>query len=76
MVSNTDQIIEQLENLPIEGRAKIVDSLLRSLNQPDPDIDAAWLEVARKRIDDLRAGRVQGVAAEDVFARARERFAE
>lgn len=74
MVVNTQKIIEQIESLPVEGRAQIIDSLLRSLNQPDPDMDAAWMDVARRRVDELRSGRVQGESAEDVFAQARERF--
>lgn len=74
MVVNTQKIIEQIESLPVEGRAQIIDSLLRTLNQPDPDMDAAWMEVARRRVDELRSGRVQGESAEDVFVQARERF--
>ncbi|MEM9021412.1 MAG: addiction module protein [Planctomycetota bacterium] len=74
MVINTKQIIEQIELLPVEGRAEIIDSLLRTMNQPDPENDATWIEEAQRRLDDLRAGRVQGVAADEVFAKARERF--
>lgn len=74
MVLNTRQLIEQIESLPVEGRVAIVDSLLRSLNQPDPAIDATWAKEAQRRLDDLRSGRVKGVPADEVFAKARERF--
>lgn len=76
MVMNTREIIEQIESLPIEGRAQIVDALLRTMNQPDPAIDAAWIEEARRRLDDIRSGRVEVTPAEEVFAKARERFAK
>jgi len=76
MVLNTRELIEQIESLPVEGRAQIIDSLLRTMNQTDPTIDAAWATQAQQRLDDLRSGRVQGLPAEDVFAKARERFAK
>jgi putative addiction module component (TIGR02574 family) len=74
MVLNTRELIEQIESLPVEGRAQIVDALLRTLNQPDPGIDTAWAAEAQRRLEDLRSNRVQGVSAEDVFSNARKRF--
>jgi putative addiction module component (TIGR02574 family) len=68
------EIVLEATSLPIEERAFVVDSLLRSMNPSDPDIDAAWVEVAKRRRAELRAGRVQAVPAEDVFAHIRERF--
>lgn len=74
MVLNTREILEQIESLPVEGRAQIIDSLLRTMNQPDPEVDAAWAKEAQRRLEDLRSGRVEGIPAEDMFAKARERF--
>ena len=74
MVLNTRELIEQIESLPVENRAQIIDSLLRTMNQPDPEVDAAWAIEAQRRLNDLRSGRVQRIAADDVFAKARERF--
>lgn len=74
MVLNTREIIEQIESLPVEGRAQIIDSLLRTMNQPDHEIDVAWIKEAHRRLDDLRSGRVQGIPADKVFTKARERF--
>jgi hypothetical protein len=43
----TKKILEEALSLPVEERALIADSLLRSLNMPDSDIDAKWTEVAK-----------------------------
>ena len=67
-------IIREAASLPVEDRALVVDSLLRSLNPPDAEIDRQWVEVAQRRLADLRGGRVRPVAGEEVFARIRERF--
>jgi len=72
----TKEIIEEASALPIEGRAAVVDSLLRSLNVPDPEIDRAWLDVAKRRLTEIRAGRVIPVPGDQVFARIKDRFAQ
>lgn len=72
---STAEIIQEAEALPVEERAVVVDSLLRSLNPPDPEIDRKWAAVARRRLEELRSGRVKPVPGEEVFARIRQRFA-
>jgi putative addiction module component (TIGR02574 family) len=69
------EIIREAESLPVEDRTLVVDSLLRTLNRPDPEIEQKWLAVARRRMEELRSGKVKGVPAEDVFVRIRQRFA-
>lgn len=72
---STAEIIHEAESLPVEERTLVVDSLLRSLNSPDPDIDKKWSAVAQRRLQELRSGRVKSVPGEEVFARIRQRFA-
>jgi putative addiction module component (TIGR02574 family) len=72
----TKKIIEQALSLPVEERALIADSLLRSLNMPTADIDARWTEVAKRRLQDLRSGKVKAVPGDKVFDRALKRFSK
>jgi len=72
---NAAEIIREAESLPVEDRTLVVESLLRSLNPPDPEIDKKWAAVARQRLEELRSGRVTPVPGEEVFARIRQRFA-
>ena len=71
---NTKELIEQAIALPVEERALVVDSLLRSLNPPQSEIDAKWTKGARRRLVELRSGKVETVPGEAVFERVRERF--
>jgi len=73
-MSNTEEIIQEATSLPVEERIIVVDSLLRTLNMPDQDIDKEWAVVAKRRLAELRSGRVNPVPGGEVFARIRERF--
>jgi putative addiction module component (TIGR02574 family) len=72
---STAEIIRDAESLPVEERALVVDALLRSLNPPDPEIDRQWADTAKRRLQELRSGRVEPVPGEEVFAKIRQRFA-
>ena len=74
-MSSTAEIIHEAESLPVEERTVVVDSLLRSLNPPDPEVDRKWAAVAKRRLEELRSGRVKPIPGEEVFARIRQRFA-
>lgn len=68
------EIMREAESLPVEQRALLVEQLLRTLNTPDPDMDRVWASVARRRLEELRAGLVKSVPGEHVFEAIRNRF--
>ena len=68
------EIIREAESLPVEERAVLVNSLLRTLNPPDPDLDRKWAEVAKRRLEELRSAYVKAVPGDQVFDKIRERF--
>lgn len=70
---NAKQLIDEAVSLPVEERALVVDSLLKSFSLSSADIDEQWLAVARNRLKEMRAGDVKPVSGEDVFSRIRNR---
>lgn len=59
-------------NLPLEERAALADRLLKSLDElPEPERKKLWLEVAERRLQEMKNGKVSEVPAEEVFARGR-----
>ena len=62
-------ILEKVNSLPVEERAIVADSLLRSLNPPESDIDKKWAALAQKRLSEMRSGKIQAVPGEEVFNR-------
>ncbi|TYB32473.1 MAG: addiction module protein, partial [Flexistipes sinusarabici] len=59
-------LIEEAESLPVEQRTMVVDSLLRSLNPPESEIDKKWAAVARKRLGEIRSGTIEAIPGEEV----------
>jgi len=68
------EIMHEAESLPVEERAVIIDYLLRSLNPTSSEIDREWAEVAKRRLTELRSGRVMPVSGSEVFEKIRQRF--
>jgi len=68
------ELIEEVLLLPIEDRAYIIDSLIQSMNPIDSDIDRKWLEVSKKRLNELKSGEVKGVPGDEVFNKIWKRF--
>ena len=71
---NTAELMSEAASLPLEERARLVDSLLQTLNPVDDSAAAAWLVTARRRLDDLDSGRVKAVPGDEVFEQVRRRL--
>jgi putative addiction module component (TIGR02574 family) len=69
------ELIEEVISLPIEERAVVADSILRSLNPPESEIDHKWAQVAQRRLAELRSGAVEPIPGEQVSARVWKRVA-
>jgi len=70
----TNELIAEAISLPIEERAIVVDSILKSLNPIQSNIDRKWITIAKKRLSELRSGEVQAIPGEEVFNKIRNRF--
>ena len=56
--------------LPTHERARLAERLLTSLDE-DAEIEEAWAEEARKRLEDYRSGGLTPVSGTEVLADAR-----
>lgn len=63
------EIVAQALKLDPAERFDLVDQILHSLDKPDPEMDSVWLAEAEKRLAAYRAGKVQGIPAEDIFGK-------
>ena len=67
-------LIAEAISLPVEERAILADTILKSLNPPDSDMDRRWAAVARRRLAELRSGQVEAVPGDEVFMKIWKRF--
>lgn len=61
------EIIENALKLSPPEKLFIVESTLKSLDEPDKEIESIWLEEAEKRLKAYRDGKLQGIPMEDIF---------
>jgi putative addiction module component (TIGR02574 family) len=66
-----DQILEETRHWPPEKVGELVGRLTGDLHASDPETDAAWKSEIDRRIDEIQTGKVQGIPAEEVFAKAK-----
>ncbi len=70
----TPDLVQEALSLPTEQRALLADTLLKSLNAPDADLDRLWAKEARRRLEELRSGKATAVPGDEVFEKIRARF--
>jgi len=72
MPMTVEQLVEKALELPSELRARLADLLVESLDTAAAGrIEQLWAAEAKRRRDEVRAGQVQPVPGDEVFARAR-----
>lgn len=64
-------IFEDAIALKPEKRAKLVDALLSSLDEPDEDIDRLWAAEAEARLEAFSEGRIKTIGLKEVLERYR-----
>ena len=64
---SSKEILEQALQLRPDERFILVEGLLKSLDEPDYNLDAIWVEEAEKRLKAYRAGELEGIPMEEIF---------
>ena len=72
MSTETQEILDRAKGLPAVEKARLVDELLSSLDEPDQAIDALWRKEVEDRIHAYNAGKLRSVSLEDVLAKYRQ----
>ncbi len=64
---STKEILEKALQLKPEERFTIIESLIKSLDEPDKELDEIWAEEAEKRLKAYREGRLEGIDIDEIF---------
>lgn len=78
MTEEATDILKKALALPPQARAEIADSLLESLDSAplDENVEAAWSEEIKHRMDDIDSGKVQLIPYEEVRRRLMARLSD
>ncbi len=70
----TKELITEIISLPVEDRAIVVDTVLKSMNPADAETEKKWIATAKIRASELRSGTVNAVPGDEVFNKVWKRL--
>jgi len=72
---NLAEVLKNALSLEVRDRATLAERLLASLEEiSEEEAERLWAEEAERRLDEYRAGRAQGIQAEEVRVKAERLF--
>jgi putative addiction module component (TIGR02574 family) len=75
MAKTIEDIENEIRSLSADDRMHLLRDLIADLDgSMDKDAEKAWLEEAERRYKEVKAGEVELIPAEEVFAQARARL--
>jgi putative addiction module component (TIGR02574 family) len=76
LTPQASELLERALALSSQERGLLIDRLIESLDQapPDPAAEHLWSEEIKRRVDDVRSGRVEMIAGEEVRRRLGHRL--
>jgi len=73
MATIKKKLKENIESLSDIEKLELVDSILMTLDRPDPKIDHIWAEEARKRWKAYKSGKLETVPYDQVMDKYRNK---
>lgn len=74
MTTQTTEILDVVDSLPIDMKLELIDHLLESISPSYKEIDDAWMEEVERRIDEVESGEVKLIPLEEVRERLGKRY--
>ena len=60
-------ILKEALNLEPVEKFIVVEGLLKSLDEPDSELDKIWADEAERRLEAYRDGKLKGITMEEIF---------
>ena len=69
MTPQVSEVLEKALTLSTQERGLIIDRLMESLDEgpAEEGVEAAWADEIKRRVDDIRSGRVELIRGEQVL---------
>lgn len=78
LTPQASDILEKALTLSTQDRGALIGRLIESLDEapPEPGVEEAWAEEIKRRVDDVRSGKVQMIPGEEVLRDLAKEFPE
>ncbi|MFY9951434.1 MAG: addiction module protein [Candidatus Sulfotelmatobacter sp.] len=78
MTPQVSELLEKALSLSTQERGLLIDRLVESLDdEPSEEgVEAAWDDEIKRRVDDIRSGRVKMIPGEEVLRRLAREYPE
>lgn len=60
-------LFEKALELKPQDKIVLIEALVTSLDQPDPEISKIWVQEAEERLKAYREGKTKGIPGEEIF---------
>jgi putative addiction module component (TIGR02574 family) len=67
MIESAQRLLQEALSLSPVDRASLIDALVSTLDQADPNIDQLWVQEAEDRLSAYHAGELEAIASDIVF---------
>jgi len=76
MTPRVSEVLEKALSLSTQERGLLIDHLIESLDEEPPEegVEQAWAEEIKRRVDDIRSGKVEMIPGEEVRRRLAARL--
>jgi len=71
MTDLVDELAHKARALSPEERVRLAEELLATVQEVDPQVEAAWDEEIRRRLAEIDSGKAKLIPADEVFAEVR-----
>lgn len=71
---NANQLLNEVDSMPIDLKTKLIDKLLQSLSPRSESIEALWKQEIDKRSDAIESGKVSLIEGDEVFRKIQKRY--
>jgi putative addiction module component (TIGR02574 family) len=76
MSTRFDQVAADAMKLPLRERVRLAQQLVSTLDdEAETEVEELWFSEAKRRLEELHSGKVEGIDADDAFRAARENLA-
>lgn len=76
MTRQVPEVLEKALTLSTQDRGLLIDRLIESLDEgpPEEGVEEAWAEEIKRRVDDIRSGRVEMISGQEIRRRLAARL--